>query len=205
MQAFFLVADDIMDGSHTRRGKDCWYKRNEIGMKAVNDFIFLETCIYTLLDKHFSAKEFYLHLLDAFLYTTRHTAMGQALDLMSEDKSRQLEDFNMQRYSQIVQYKTSYYSFYLPVQLGMILAGIKDPDMYRLARSILLAMGHYFQVQDDFLDCFGDPKITGKIGTDIQDAKCSWMIVTAMQIANRYNICSRNFQNVRLRLHFVEI
>ena len=52
--------------------------------------------------------------------------MGQALDLMSEDKSRQLEDFNMQRYSQIVQYKTSYYSFYLPVQLGMILVGIDN-------------------------------------------------------------------------------
>ena len=137
--------------------------------------------------------------------------MGQALDLMSEDKSRQLEDFNMQRYSQIVQYKTSYYSFYLPVQLGMILvsfntlltkpryilififqAGIKDPEIYRLARSILLEMGHYFQVQDDFLDCFGDPKITGKIGTDIQDAKCSWMIVTAMQHANRYTFYMNN-------------
>ena len=70
MQAFFLVTDDIMDGSHTRRGKDCWYKKSEIGMKAVNDFIFLETCIYTLLDKHFSTKEFYLHLLDAFLYVS---------------------------------------------------------------------------------------------------------------------------------------
>lgn len=53
MQAFFLVADDIMDGSETRRGKVCWYKKENIGMKAVNDFLFLETCIFALLNKHF--------------------------------------------------------------------------------------------------------------------------------------------------------
>ena len=106
----------------------------------------------------------------------RHTVWGQGLDLESENKCHlTLEDFTMDRYTQIVQYKTSYYSFYLPVQLGMILvksivyffnsfkkphiiilqAGIKDPELYRQARTILLAMGHYFQVQDDYLDCFG--------------------------------------------------
>lgn len=47
--------------------------------------------------------------------------MGQALDLMSEDKSQKLEDFTMERYTQIVQHKTSYYTFYLPIQLGMVL------------------------------------------------------------------------------------
>ena len=51
--------------------------------------------------------------------------MGQALDLMSEDKSQKLEDFTMERYTQIVQYKTSYYTFYLPIQLGMVLVSIQ--------------------------------------------------------------------------------
>jgi len=182
LQGYFLVADDIMDGSTTRRGQPCWYKKNNLGMLAINDAILLETCIYTLLDKYFREKPYYLKLLDAFLYTTRHTAMGQQLDLMTPQSK--LEDFDMKRYSEIVEYKTSYYSFYLPVQLAMILGGIEDPDSYRQARNILLAMGRLFQIQDDYLDCFGDTSKTGKIGTDIQDRKCSWLFVKALEKAN---------------------
>ena len=193
LQAFFLVADDMMDQSTTRRGKPCWYLKDNHGNLAINDAILLETSIYTLLDKYFSSKDYYVHLLDTFLYITRHTAMGQQLDLMSEKCD--LTEFTLKRHSQIVIFKTSYYSFYLPVQCAMVLAEIKDPEIYRQAREVLLQMGHLFQVQDDYLDCYGDPQKTGKIGTDIQEGKCSWLVVTALQHANsmQKEILARNY------------
>jgi geranylgeranyl pyrophosphate synthase len=59
--------------------------------------------------------------------------MGQALDLLScysqNEKLRKctLDDFNMKRYAAIIKHKTSYYSFYLPVQLGMGLVNLICP------------------------------------------------------------------------------
>lgn len=63
----------------------------------------------------------------------------------------------------IVRYKTAYYTFYLPCAIGMIYAGVKDPASYRLARDICCRIGEFFQIQDDYLDCFGDPKVIGKV------------------------------------------
>ncbi len=190
LQAYLLVADDLMDGSETRRGQACWHKVDGVGLAAFNDAIILEQSVYVFLKKYFSEKPYYLHLVDEFRAVNRHTAVGQALDLLSaqlrtEDGRVDVDAFDMKRYNAIVLHKTSYYSIYLPVVLAMRAAGIEGAESYHRARNILLQMGKLFQVQDDYLDVFGDPTTTGKVGTDIQDGKCSWVIVVAMQRANK--------------------
>lgn len=80
------------------------------------------------------------------------------------------------RHHLIILYKTAFYSFYLPVALAMHMAGITDESLFKQASAILLPLGEYFQVQDDYLDAYGAPEVIGKIGTDIQDNKCSWPI-----------------------------
>ena len=183
LQAFFLVIDDIEDGSLTRRNQQCWYLHNDIGLAAINDGILLENVIYELLRTHFKSKDCYTGLMELFLNTTLKTTMGQCLDLLSTNhgKKPNLDLFTMDRYNSIVKYKTAYYTFVQPVSAAMHLAGVKDPEMYRQAKTILLEMGHFFQVQDDYLDCYGDTKTIGKIGTDIEAGKCSWLVVVALQ------------------------
>lgn len=184
LQAFFLVADDIMDSSLTRRGQACWYRKPGIGLDAVNDALLLEACIYRLLKLHCREQPYYLNLLELFLQTSYHTEVGQTLDLITAPQGQvDLSRYTEKRYKSIVKYKTAFYSFYLPVAAAMYMAGIDGEKEHSSARRILMEMGEFFQIQDDFLDLFGDPSVTGKIGTDIQDNKCSWLVVQCLQRA----------------------
>jgi farnesyl diphosphate synthase len=185
LQAFFLVADDIMDNSITRRGQPCWYRVKKVGLVAINDGIVLESCIYRILQKHFRRTPQYMHLLELFHETTHQTSHGQLLDLITAPIGTvDLKRYTTETYMRIVTYKTAYYSFYLPTACGLLIGGVSDDASLELAKDICVRMGQYFQIQDDYLDCYGDPEVIGKIGTDIEDNKCSWLVVQALETAN---------------------
>lgn len=179
-----VMCDDIMDGSQTRRGQPCWHTLEGVGLSGINDALMIESAIFFVLKKYFSEKEYYTRLLELFHNIIFITIVGQAEDLQTSNKK--VNDFTMETYKTIVANKTSYYTFFLPVALAMHMSEFKHPEAFRQAKTILLEIGHFFQVQDDFLDCFGDPEKTGKIGTDIQENKCSWLAVVAMQRANDF-------------------
>eukprot|EP00249_Psilotum_nudum_P004200 c17743_g1_i2 orf=173-1252(+) len=180
LQAYFLVLDDIMDNSIIRRGQPCWFRVPKVGIIAVNDGVLLRNHIFRILKAHFCTKPYYIDLVELFNEVEFQTASGQMLDLITTPAGEvNLSKYVMPTYLQIVQYKTAYYSFYLPVACALLMAG-ENLKKFDSAKHILVQMGTYFQVQDDYLDCFGDPEVIGKIGTDIEDTKCSWLIVQAL-------------------------
>lgn len=194
LQAFFLISDDIMDASVTRRGQPCYYRsphplssprdqpRAAVGNIAINDSFIVESHIYRLLRLHFRNKPFYADLLDLFHDVTYQTELGQLLDLTSLKPGHlDFDSYTLERYSLIVKYKTAFYSFTLPVCLALLLhEGRAIPEQQRVVRDITIPMGEFFQVQDDYLDCYGLPEQIGKVGRDIEEAKCGWLIVTAL-------------------------
>ncbi|KAG6336428.1 hypothetical protein ID866_2671 [Astraeus odoratus] len=191
LQAFFLVSDDMMDASLTRRGQPCYYLLERVGNIAINDSFMLEGAIYHLVRKYFRSEPYYVHLLELFHETTYQTEMGQLVDLITAPEDRvDLSKFSIAKHAFIVQYKTAYYSFYLSVALAMRVCGVpesytldgKTIEPYKVALSILLPLGEYFQIQDDFLDYYGTPEQIGKVGTDIVDNKCSWCINIALSV-----------------------
>ena len=184
LQAYFLVEDDIMDTSITRRGQQCWYRRPGVGMVAINDGCMLESAIFVVLRRRFREHKEYVGMLELFQEVRFRTEMGQQCDLLTAPEDVvDLGRFSMDKYWFIVRYKTAYYSFYLPVALALHYTGLATAGNLKTAEEVLVPMGEYFQVQDDYLDNFADAETLGKVGTDIRDNKCSWLVNQALERA----------------------
>lgn len=72
MQAHFLVADDLMDQSLTRRGQPCWFRVEGVGNIAFNDSFILERAIYQMLRTYFKETDYYTDLVDLFHEVRAH-------------------------------------------------------------------------------------------------------------------------------------
>uniref|UniRef100_A0A0D9V4H6 Farnesyl pyrophosphate synthase n=1 Tax=Leersia perrieri TaxID=77586 RepID=A0A0D9V4H6_9ORYZ len=179
LQAYFLILDDIMGNSQTRRGKPCWYRLPKVGLIAINDGLVLRSQISRIFRRYIYGKSYYVDLVDLFNEVEFQTTSGQLLDQIATNEGRK----DLSKYKCIVEYKTAYYSFYLPVACALLLFG-ESLDNYGQVKRILVEMGVYFQSQDDYLDCFGEQEVIGKIGSDIEDFKCSWLFVQALERAD---------------------
>ena len=184
-QSFALIADDIMDGSSTRRGKPCWYLAPDVGTPcAINDSLLTFSMMNHLLKRHFQGALF--EKISRLVFDTAlQTCFGQMLDTFSERVSTKSATYT--RYNAIVLLKTTYYTIYDPIAKGILLCELPDSiecALLKNAWDVSVQIGQLFQEQDDYLDCYGDPNVTGKVGTDIVDNKCTWLIAYALDRAN---------------------
>ena len=101
-EAYFLVADDMMDASITRRGHPCWYRVEGVANIAINDAFMLEAAIYHLLKIHFKGKPYYGHLLELFHDVTFQTELGQLIDLnTAPEDSVDLSKFSLDKHTSL--------------------------------------------------------------------------------------------------------
>ncbi|KAI7756142.1 hypothetical protein M8C21_026591 [Ambrosia artemisiifolia] len=180
LQAFILVHDDMMDGSHIRRGHPCWFRLPEVGVAAINDGVLLRNHVHRILKKYFHLKPYYMNLVDLFNEVEFLTVSGQMIDVEENDVSK----YSLSLNRRINMYKGGYYSLYLPVVCALLMFGENRPDDDVVVKDVLVELGIYYQVQNDYLDTFGDPNVYGKTGTDIEEFKCSWLIAMALELAN---------------------
>ncbi|RWS22043.1 bifunctional GPPS/FPPS isoprenyl diphosphate synthase precursor-like protein, partial [Leptotrombidium deliense] len=177
-----LVIDDVVDEAETRRNTTCWYKHENAAVRHANIMI---SFVYTLLKKYFRDDPNYSNLLDVFMQTEHCTNIGQNMDVKFSNPE-ELEKYKMTVYNTIVTAKAAHCTFILPVRMCLYLLNTTDPKLLDWATKVCEKIGILFQAQDDYIDVYGDSNETGKIGTDIKNGKCTWIVVTALTMMNEH-------------------
>lgn len=172
---FTLIHDDVMDNASIRRGLETINKKWSNNQAILSgDVLLMQAYKYLLDSKH---KNF--NLLKDFTNTGILICEGQQLDFDLQLK-RYLTN---EEYFKMIELKTGVLiTFSLTAPLLMI--GGEDENI-SIMRRIGRALGHLFQIQDDYLDLYGESSKVGKlIGGDILETKKTFLYVAAFQNAN---------------------
>lgn len=170
---FTLIHDDIMDKASLRRGLPTVHTKYGESTALLSGDVMLITA-YEYLNKISTQ---YLHrILALFNRTAREVCEGQQWDMDFE----QLETVSMPEYLHMIELKTSVL-LAASLQMGSILGGASEGNcryLYEFGRNLGIA----FQIQDDYLDAFGDPEKFGKdVGGDIRQNKKTFLLVHALE------------------------
>ena len=173
---FTLLHDDLMDHADMRRGHETVHKKWDANQAILSG----DTMLLQAFERVLDCDNDKLHkVFRTFLVTTLEIGEGQQLDVEFETRN----DVREEEYIEMIRLKTSVL-LACAVKLGAILAGASEEDqenIYRFGEQIGLA----FQLQDDLLDVYGDPKVFGKnIGGDITSNKKTYMLINAFNRAN---------------------
>ncbi|MCK5169768.1 MAG: polyprenyl synthetase family protein [Bacteroidales bacterium] len=172
---FTLLHDDIMDHADIRRGNPTVHKKwNENTAILSGDAMFIKAYEYFLGCESPNFRE----ILKVFNNTALEVCEGQQYDMEFEDR----ESVTEQEYLRMIELKTSVL-LAAALKIGALLGGADKNDadlLYEFGRNIGLA----FQLQDDFLDVYGDTNVFGKqIGGDIVANKKTFMLIMAKELA----------------------
>jgi geranylgeranyl diphosphate synthase, type II len=173
---FSLIHDDIMDKAPLRRGMETVHQKyGESTALLAGDVMFVKA--YEYLNKiSLSNLQKVLHL---FNETAAAVCEGQQLDMDFE----KLSTVSLDEYVNMITLKTSVL-LAASLQLGAILGGAGEGNqqhLYQFGKNLGIA----FQVQDDYLDAFGDPEKFGKqVGGDILANKKTFLLIHALETAS---------------------
>lgn len=169
---FTLLHDDVMDNSPTRRGKPSVQKQWGVNTAILSGDTLYGLCYNQLLRL---PDEVLRPALECFNRTAIQVFEGQQYDMDFEER----EDVSLGEYLEMIRLKTSVL-LGGAAQLGAI-AGGAAPQVQRLWYEYAEALGLAFQIQDDWLDVYGDPATFGKpIGGDILNTKKTFLLLTAL-------------------------
>ena len=172
---FSLVHDDIMDDAPLRRGKQTVHEKWDVNTGILSGDVML-IMAYQLFENY--KPEVFQALAKLFSKTATEVCEGQQYDVDFETRN----DVTIPEYLKMIEYKTAVLVG-AAMKMGAIVAEVSEDDqntIYDFGRYLGIA----FQLQDDYLDAFGNPETFGKqVGGDIIENKKTYLYLKAMEFA----------------------
>ena len=181
---YTLLHDDLMDHADKRRGKATVHKVWGDNAAILSGDAML-VLAYQLMTK--VPAEYKGAILDVFSKTALEICEGQQLDMEFEHR----KEVETEEYLKMIRLKTSVL-LAAGLKIGAILGEASKDDIEHLY-AFGVNLGLAFQLRDDYLDVYGDSAIFGKnIGGDILSNKKTYLLVKALECADRQQLCEIN-------------